>query len=249
MEKPWDAEGYDNGFRFVTSGGEPLLALLAPRPGERILDLGCGTGELTARIAAAGAEVIGLDADAAMITRARARFPHLGFQQDDAEAAAFPRPLDAVFSNAALHWMRRPAEVIARVAASLRPGGRFVAEMGGHGNVATIVQVLTEARAAAGLPPLASPWFFPSVAQYAALLESGGLEPRAMWLFDRPTPLNEGGLVAWIEMFGTPYLADLPTPAAARALAEAAAARAPILCREGTWLADYRRLRFVAVRA
>jgi trans-aconitate methyltransferase len=248
MEKAWDAERYEGRFRFVTAGGEPVLELLAAQPGERVLDLGCGTGELTARIAAAGAEVIGLDADGAMLGRARQRFPGLTFVEADAQAAALPAPLDAVFSNAALHWMRRPAEVLASVAVALRPGGRFVAELGGHGNVAAIEQALQAARAAAGLPSLPSPWFFPSVATYATLLEAAGLEPRAVWLFDRPSPLGDEGLAGWIRMFGTWYLADL-APAQAQQVIDGAAARArPALHRDGHWVADYRRLRFVAVK-
>jgi trans-aconitate methyltransferase len=249
MNKAWDAGAYEGGFRFVTTGGEPVLDLLGARPGERILDLGCGTGELTARIAATGAEVIGLDADGAMIRRARERFAALTFMEADAQVTALPAPLDAVFSNAALHWMRRPAEVIARVAAALRPGGRFVAELGGHGNVVALEQALEAARAAAALPAVESPWFFPSVATYATLLEAAGLEPRAMWLFDRPSPLGDEGLSGWIRMFGTPYLADLTAAQAQQVIDDAVSRSRPALHRDGQWVADYRRLRFVAVRA
>jgi trans-aconitate methyltransferase len=247
-DKVWDAAKYEGGFRFVTAGGEPLLDLLAPHGGERIVDLGCGTGELTARIAATGAEVTGLDADPAMIRRARERFPALSFVEADAQTRTLPGPVDAVFSNAALHWMRRPAEVIARVAAALRPGGRFVAELGGHGNVAAVQRALESARASLGLPPVETPWFFPSVGRYAGLLEAAGLEPRAMWLFDRPSPLGDEGLAGWIHMFGTPFLVDL-APAQVQPLIDAACAHArAALHRDAQWVADYRRLRFIAVR-
>jgi trans-aconitate methyltransferase len=254
--KRWDAEAYDQAFAFVTAHGVGLVERLAPRPGERILDLGCGTGELTARIAEAGAAAIGLDADEAMVARARARFPGLRFVHADAEAFALPDgPLDAVFSNAALHWMRRPAAVLAAVAAALRPGGRFVAEMGGAGNVAALEGALHAARAEAGLRSVPSPWFFPSIAAYARLLEEAGLEPRAMALFDRPTRLEGRGAEAvagWYRMFATPLVADLSVEDA-RAVIDAAAARAlPALVHreadgEGVF-ADYRRLRFEAVR-
>jgi SAM-dependent methyltransferase len=146
--------------------------------------------------------------------------------------------------------MLRPAEVIARVRAVLRPGGRFVAELGGEGNVATVAGALQRARAEAGLGERPSPWFFPSIASYARLLADGGLEPRHMWLFDRPTPLAEGAfsLVDWMNMFASPLIDDLPDDFRARLLERAAALAAPVLLREGRWSVDYRRLRFVAVR-
>jgi trans-aconitate methyltransferase len=251
--KRWDADGYDQSFRFVTSYGQSVLEDLAVQPGERVLDLGCGTGELTARIAELGGQVVGLDHDADMISRARERYPTLRFEQADGQTFERPAglpPVDAVFSNAALHWMLRPADVIARVRAALRPGGRFVAEAGGEGNVARVELALHGARAEAGLPPRPSPWFFPSIATYARLLADGGLEPRRMWLFDRPTPLAEGesALVDWMKMFASPLLDDLPEPARARLLARAAELARPALFREGRWSVDYRRLRFVAVR-
>jgi SAM-dependent methyltransferase len=168
---------------------------LDPRPGERVLDLGCGTGALTARMASAGADVLGLDLDPDMIRRVRELHPELRFEAGDAHTFTAPagwEGLDAVFSNAALHWMPRPAELIGRVRQALRPGGRFVAEMGGPGNVAEVERALYHARAGAGLPVRPSPWLFPSIAAYARLLEEGGLEPRRMVLFDRPTPLAEG---------------------------------------------------------
>jgi trans-aconitate methyltransferase len=251
--KRWDAAAYDRSFGFVTTHGEGVLADLAVQPGERVLDLGCGTGELTARIAALGAEVVGLDRDADMIRRARERYPALCFEQADGHD--FERPggrdgFDAVFSNAALHWMLRPAAVIARVRAALRPGGRFVAEAGGAGNVARVAQALHRARAEVGLPPKAGPWFFPSIATYAALLEVGGLEPRQMMLFDRPTPLAEGesAMVDWMKMFASPLVDDLAAGAGETLLLRAAELVRPALFQDGRWSVDYRRLRFVAVR-
>jgi trans-aconitate methyltransferase len=251
--KTWDAAGYDRTFRFVTTYGEGALDDLAAQPGERVLDLGCGTGELTARIASTGAQVVGLDRDAAMIERARERYPELCFEAGDAHDFARPGGIDrfdAVFSNAALHWMLRPAEVIRCVRGALRPGGRFVAEAGGQGNVARVEQALRRARAEAGLPDRPSPWFFPSIAAYAGLLEQGGLEPRRMALFDRPTPLPDGeaGMLAWMKMFGSPYLDDLSDSARDQTLARAADLVRPALFRDGHWSVDYRRLRVLAVR-
>ncbi len=251
--KRWDPVAYDRSFAFVTAYGEGPLQLLAPQPGERVLDLGCGTGELTARIAELGGEVLGVDQDAAMIERARERFPALRFERADAQAFERPGgepPFDAVFSNAALHWMLRPAEVIARVRAVLRPGGRFVAEAGGRGNVARVEQALHQARAEAGLAARPSPWFLPSIAGYARLLEEGGLEPRHMQVFDRLTPLAEGesGLVDWMKMFATSLFDELADSARDALLARAAELARPALFVDGRWSVDYRRLRFVAVR-
>jgi trans-aconitate methyltransferase len=251
--KCWDAAQYDRNFRFVTTYGEGVLQDLAPARGERVLDLGCGTGELTAQIAAAGAEVVGLDRDLDMIGRARARFPGLRFECADAYdftqlvgVGAF----DAVFSNAALHWMLRPAAVIAEVHAALRPGGRFVAEAGGQGNVARVEQALQLARAEAGASPVPSPWFFPSIATYARLLEEGGLEPRQMQLYDRPTVLaaGESGLADWINMFATPFIDDLAADQRAHVVERAVELVRPALFVDGRWSVDYRRLRFVAFR-
>lgn len=250
--KRWDAATYDRRFRFVTTYGEDLLEWLAPQPGERVLDLGCGTGELTARIAGQGAEVVGLDQDPDMIQRARSRYPELRFELADAHGFSLAdgtAAFDAVFSNAALHWMLRPAEVIAAVEAALRPGGRFVAEAGGQGNVARVERALHQARAEAGAPPRTSPWFFPSIGTYGRLLEEGGLEPRHMQLFDRPTALGEGddGLAGWITMFASPFLADLTPAQRAQVLGRTKELTRLSLFRDGQWWADYRRLRFAAV--
>ena len=255
----WDARAYDESFGFVSEHGEPLVRLLDPRPGERVLDLGCGTGRLAADIAARGAETVGVDRDAAMIAAARERYPpsahpSLAFVRGDGEAlgraAGLAGPFDAVFSNAALHWMTRPDAVLRGVRALLRPGGRLVAELGGRGNVAAIERALRAALAAEGAPSSEPPWYFPSVAEYASLLERRGFEPRLLTLFDRPTPLEggEGGLAAWLRMFAGPWLAGLSAAAAAAAIARVEEAVRPSLWRDGVWVADYRRLRVTAVR-
>ena len=261
----WDARAYDESFRFVSDHAGDLVALLDPRPGERILDLGCGTGRLAAAIAERGAAVTGVDSDAAMIEAARAQFPRtahptLQFAQADGEAleeASLAGPFDAVFSNAALHWMTRPKAVLRGLRALLRPGGRLVAELGGHGNVAIVEGALRDALETVGMARERQPrpWYFPSLAEYAALLEQHGLEPRLMTLFDRPTTLEDGadGMAGWLRMFGHPWLAELPPERAEAVIARVEAAVRPQLWREdeadgGRWVADYRRLRVVAVR-
>ncbi|HEX6329241.1 MAG TPA: methyltransferase domain-containing protein [Jiangellaceae bacterium] len=245
MTKTWDATTYDRDFAFVSAYGAELLDWLRAQPGERILDLGCGTGELAARIAAAGATVIGIDSDPAMIEAARTRLPDVELRVADGHDFAVDKPVDAVFSNAALHWMPAAVEVLGCVSDALRHGGRFVAEMGATGNVATVMAAVDQACREAGLPERDWPWFFPSPAQFAAMLEDAGLEIRELDFRDRPTKLaGEDGITGWLRMFAGPVMADVPAEAVDRAVEIAR----PALWRDGAWWADYRRLRFRAVK-
>jgi trans-aconitate methyltransferase len=249
MAKPWDARLYDRSHSFVWKHGAALLELLSPQPGERILDLGCGTGHLTAQIAAAGADVIGIDSAAAMIEQAHRAYPALHFEVADARAFAFAEPFDAVFSNAALHWIKPPDSVVACVYGALKPGGRFVAELGGKGNVQATATALADAARGVGVTPPESPWYFPSLGQYAGLLEAGGLEVTFALLFDRPTALEgEQGMRRWVEMFGDDTLAAVPPDRREEFLGAVEERLRPVLYRDGTWYADYRRLRVVARR-
>jgi trans-aconitate methyltransferase len=246
----WDARLYDDKHSFVWKHGAALLELLAAQPGERILDLGCGTGHLTAQIAAAGASVIGIDAAPAMIDEARRTYPSLTFTVGDARDFSFPEPFDAVFSNAVLHWIKEPELVLAAVNRALKPEGRFVAEFGGKGNVRQIADALLWAIADLGLNPVELPWYFPSVGEYAGLLEKHGLEVIYAVLFDRPTPLEgEAGLRHWIEMFAHSVLNIVPEGQRTEFLRHVEDQLRPHLQRDGTWIADYRRLRVVARRS
>lgn len=206
----WDTEVYEARHNFVWKMGEGVVELLAPQAGERILDLGCGPGQLTKKISESGAEVVGLDASPNMIGQARQNFPDLRFVLEDGASMTFENEFDAVFSNAALHWMLDPAAVVKGVARALRPGGRFVAEMGGKGNIRTIVAAIQ--RVVAQYRPLpASRQYYPSVSEYSAILEAHGLEVRMAQLFDRPTPLEgEAGMEVWIKQFKDYYFQDLP---------------------------------------
>ena len=245
----WDPRLYDNQHAFVWHHGESVLELLHPKPGERILDIGCGTGHLTARIAESGAEVIGLDSSAEMLQQARSAHPHLQFVLGDARDFTFPQPFDAIFSNAALHWIKEPRDVIRSVHAALKPDGRFVAELGGRGNVQTIAHALRLVAARMQLPVGESPWFFPGVADYSAILEEAGLEVRLALLFDRPTPLaGASGLRDWVKMFARGRLDAFPPDRHEEFLSAVEEETRPVLFREGGWFADYRRLRIVAVR-
>lgn len=249
---PWDSELYDESFGVITRLGAGVVDLLAPRPGERILDLGCGTGHLTAQIAEAGADVIGIDAAEAMIIRARELYPRLRFEVARADEFALGAPVDAVFSSAALHWMSPPEAVVGCVLRALKPGGRFVAEMGGKGNNATIIGAIYGALREHGVQPeqVHNPWYFPSIGEYAPLLEQAGFEVTFMHLFDRPTPLEDcpNGAADWVRMFGGDFLAPVPAERRARVLERVNELTRPALYREGGWVADYRRLRFVAMK-
>ncbi len=243
----WDSELYDRKHAFVWKYGESLLDLLAPNPGERVLDLGCGTGHLTAKIAAVGATALGLDSSPAMIEQARQTYPQLHFELADARSFTVSEPCDAVFSNAVLHWIKEPAQVIAAVHRALRPGGRFVAEFGGRGNVRTISAALQEATQHLLGEPAEHPWYYPGIAEYATLLERGGLEVTYAVLFDRPTPLEgEAGMRHWVEMFGKHFLGRVPAGRRDDFLRQVEERTRPTLYRDGQWYADYRRLRVVA---
>jgi trans-aconitate 2-methyltransferase len=246
----WDAELYEARHGFVWEFGTNVVDLLDPKPGERVLDLGCGPGQLTNVIATRGASVVGLDASPAMIGQARQNFPELSFVLEDAAGMHFEEPFDAVFSNAALHWMLDTEGVARAIARVLRRGGRFVAELGGKGNIKTIMSAIEDAvaRYAGGMVPDRRT-YFPALGEYAAILEACGLEVRTAQLFDRPTAL-EGmdGMENWIRQFKWYYFEDLSVEQRKRALAEALEELRPALFRDGQWWADYRRLRIVAVK-
>ncbi len=248
-DSPWDAVGYDDRFSYVSALGGDLLVLAAVRPGERVLDLGCGTGTLLAQLAEAGAEVSGCDADEAMIAQARVLAPGADLWVADGHSFTVDQPMDLVFSNAALHWMTRQDEVLGRVAAALRPGGRFVAEMGGAGNVATIIDAVM-AESAERVRAVTNPWYFPTVGRQATALERAGFRVVQMEHFARPTPLIDcpDGPADWLRMFGDRLLAGF-APEEREAVTMAAARRCePTLRTEQGWFADYWRLRFVAER-
>ena len=268
----WDAAEYDAKHALVYEKAKGLVELLAPKLGERILDLGCGTGALTAEIAARGAEVLGVDRSEEMIAQARKKFPALRFEVMDARqlrtkmvgtdgANTFPASnkesdkridlgFDAVFSNAVLHWIPEADEVIAGVAHVLKPGGRFVAEFGGKGNIQMLVAGFHRALAALNIqsPEAVGPWFYPSMAEYAGMLERRGLEVREASLFDRPTLLEEGerGLENWIRVFRQTFVEKMGEENAARWIREVERQCRSELFRDGSWVLDYRRLRIAA---
>ena len=241
----WDPQRYAQHARFVSDLGQPVLELLAARPGERILDLGCGDGILTAQLAAAGCRVVGVDASAEQIEAARAR--GLDVAVVDGEQLAFEPMFDAVFSNAALHWMKRADAVIAGVWRALVPGGRFVAECGGAGCVAAIEAALLAALARRGIDGRSvHPWYFPTVEEYSARLEARGFAVDSIALIPRPTPLP-GDIFGWLETFAESFMSPIPNAERPAFLTEVRDALRPQLCdAAGRWTADYVRLRFKA---
>lgn len=249
QKSQWNAQLYDDKHSFVWKRASGLIELLDAKPGERILDLGCGTGHLTAHIAGAGAEVVGADASPNMIQQAREKYPALKFEVMDVRELHFAEPFDAVFSNATLHWIKEPSLVVAGIAKSLRPGGRFVAEFGGHGNVRRLVEALAGAWTNLRLPgSVPNPWYYPGIAEYSTLLEQHGLEVTYAALFDRPTPLEDGvrGLRLFLEMFGGAFLEPLSSEQRQNLMAAVEEEARPHLWRDDQWILDYRRLRVVA---
>jgi SAM-dependent methyltransferase len=243
----WNPERYARNARFVADLGAPVVELLAPRAGERILDLGCGDGILTEKIARMGCEVVGVDASPEQIEAARGR--GLDARLASAERLDFTSEFDAVFSNAALHWMKDADVVIAGVWRSLRPGGRFVAELGGKGCVARIRAALVRALERRGIDGEALvPWYFPSDAEYRARLEARGFAVESIALIPRPTRLP-GDIGGWLETFAESFTSALPLPARPAFIDEVRERLRSDLCdADGVWTADYVRLRFRAVR-
>jgi SAM-dependent methyltransferase len=242
----WKAQRYAQHANFVPTLGQPVLDLLRPGPGERILDLGCGDGVLTEEIAASGAAVVGVDAAPDMVAAAQKR--GMDAHVIDALNLNFAHEFDAVFTNAALHWMKSdPDAVIAGVARSLKPGGRFVGEMGGHGCVAAITIAIIAVLERHGIDGTSAiPWYFPTVDDYRARLGRRGFSVEYIELIPRPTPLPTD-MAGWLETFGQVFFQQLPSAQRAAARDEVVAMLRPVLCDEkGRWTGDYIRLRFVA---
>jgi trans-aconitate methyltransferase len=248
----WNAKLYDAKHDFVWKYGSDLVSLLDPQAGERILDLGCGTGHLTAQIAESGARVTGVDRSAEMVAAARLAYPNLKFEIADARNRTCHGEFDAVFSNATLHWIHEPELVLQGIWKALRVGGRFVAEFGGKKNIGAMQDAFDRALVELGAakPGEVQPWYYPSVSEYATLVEKNGFEVRFITLFDRPTGLADGaaGMRNWIAMFGTDYLARAGDARREEFLRRVEEILRPKLFRDGQWWADYRRLRLAAYK-
>jgi trans-aconitate methyltransferase len=247
-DQKWDAELYEARHNFVWKFGLGLIELLNAQPDERILDVGCGTGQLTARIAETGAKVVGLDSSPEMIGQARQNYPKISFVMESVTQMTFDGEFDAIFSNAALHWVLDADTAASAMSRALRKGGRLVAELGGRGNIQTIeCAIVATLRRYLGdhVPP--SNNYFPSVSEYTAILERAGFEVRRAELFDRHTPLEgENGMAEWIRQFKWFYFEALPVSQRSEALARVLDELKPVLRNREGWFADYRRLRLLA---
>ena len=249
MNKPhtWDPVLYAANAAFVPALGNAVFDLLVPELGERILDIGCGDGVLTQRIAASGAHVIGIDADTAMVAAAQAK--HLDVRLMDARYLDFTAEFDAVFTNAALHWVGAPAQVTAGVCRALKPGGRYVGEFGGHANIAAIRTALRAVLTAHGFAvEPAETSYYPTAEAFRAVLESGGFTVESCAIIPRPTPIPSG-MIAWLNTFRGGFIDSAGVPASQRdaVIADTAALLRPILAdADGNWIADYVRIRFSA---
>ena len=247
MTQSWDAQAYEKNGAFVHGLAGGVLEWLAAQPGERILDLGCGDGQLTQRIAATGAIIAGVDASPEMLAAARSR----GIDAHEGRAELLPfadRSFDAVFSNAALHWVHGQDEMMLEVQRVLKPGGRFVAEMGGHGNIAAIRVALMAVLARHGYGDREDGVnYYPTPESYTRRLARHGFEVRQIAYFPRPTILPESGMTGWLRTFRSGVLESLPEEIRESVVEETAALLAPALRdEEGNWTGDYVRLRFIA---
>lgn len=248
---PWDPERYERDGGFVWRYGHELVEILDPRPGERVLDAGCGTGQLTALIAESGADVVGVDNSPEMVDAAARNYPELPFEVADVRDLPYSGEFDAVFSNAVLHWVLPPESAVDSIRRALVPGGRFVAELGGAGNIAAIVEAVRWARRRSPGPNVENSFFFPSADVYTAMLESHGFDVEVADLFERPTPLDGGeeGLRLWLDTFAGGLLDGLSDDERATVVDRVETRLRPRLHRGGQWIADYVRLRVVARRS
>lgn len=252
VTKKWDADRYDAGHSFVWKHGEDLVDLLDPQSGEVILDLGCGTGHLTSAIEQRGARVVGLDRSEAMVCKARDGYPDIDWVIGDGQNFYFACEFNAVFSNAAIHWMRDQGAVLRCIRRALRPLGRFVAEFGGKGNLDGIRAAVAAAMIEVGAAPSEESYarYYPTIGEYATLLEANGFHVTHALHFERPTPLEggENGLRRWLENFADSMLEAVPMEKRQAVIAGIENQLRPALFYEETWYADYRRIQVRAIR-
>jgi trans-aconitate methyltransferase len=252
QQKTWDAKLYDDKHSFVFKYGEDLVDLLSPQAGERILDLGCGTGYLTSLIAASGAETIGIDNSPDMIQKAKSEYPAIEFEESSATDFYFAEPFDAIFSNAVLHWVLEKEKAIDRIYENLKLGGRMVIEMGGKDNIKSISnaakKILSEYFPVK--ESVFNVWYFPSLSEYTGLLEASGFRVTYAAHYDRETELRDStsGIKDWIKMFGSSFIAGIDELQADKILTEIQEYLRPTNFRNGKWFADYKRLRVVAIK-
>lgn len=251
MKNNWNANLYDTKHGFVSKYGNDLINLLAPEKGERILDLGCGTGDLAKILHDLGVEVVGADHSEAMVQQAKSKYPDMQFVVQDATMLHYDNEFDAVFSNAVLHWVKQPELALSGIFNSLKPGGRFVAEFGGKDNVQTITAAIISQLQDTGIDFTNEqfPWYYPSIGEYASLMEAAGFRVTFAHHFDRPTPLDgENGLKNWIDMFANSFFEGITLDKKAFIIEKVEQQLKSQLYIEGKWVADYKRIRIIGVK-
>ncbi|WP_078552039.1 class I SAM-dependent methyltransferase [Bacillus alkalicellulosilyticus] len=247
----WDAQLYDGKHSFVSKHGNSVVELLNPKKGERILDLGCGTGDLANALFERGVDVVGVDHSARMVNQAIDKYPHIRFIVQDATKLEFQSEFDAVFSNATLHWVKPPLKALQGIYQSLKPGGRFVAEFGGKGNIETLSNEIRNQIEEAGFDFTKEqfPWYFPSIAEYTNLMEMIGFKVAFAQHFERPTRLEgENGLRNWIEMFGSQLFEGIPEERKKDIILKVEKNVKDTLYQDGNWFADYKRIRVIGLK-
>lgn len=252
MKSSWNPRLYIDKHSFVQEYGNALIDLLDPQENETILDVGCGTGELTAELALRSGKVVGMDSSPSMIAQARLNYPDLDFQIEDVSSFDLDCKFDAIFSNATLHWVLNHQKAANCLYGHLKTDGRLVLEMGGKGNIAHIETTLREVLYAYGHVGRSEQavWYFPSLGEYTSVLESSGFQVSSAWFYDRPTPLkdSETGIIDWIRMFGQTFLKGLDESEQTQIVQEVQDRLTPYLLISGIWIADYKRLRVVALK-
>lgn len=247
----WNATLYDTNHSFVSTFGQDIITALAPREDEHILDVGCGTGDLAYKIHTLGAKVTGIDASANMIEQAQQKYPEVQFAVHDATALDYYEEFDAVFSNAALHWIKPQKQALHGIYQSLKQGGRFVAELGGKGNIQMITDEVIRQYNIHGLEYSIAqfPWYFPSTGEYASLMEEVGFTVACIQYFYRPTPLEgKDGIKNWLHMFGSGLFMEVPNDIKEQIIGAVQQNLREKLFHDGKWVADYKRIRVIGTK-
>lgn len=247
----WNANLYDIKHSFVSKYGDNLVELLAPKEGEKILDLGSGTGDLAKKLYDYKVDIIGVDKSENMVLKAMNKYPNIEFMVRDATDMQYNNEFDAVLSNATLHWIKTPEKALNCVYKSLRPGGRFIAEFGAKGNVQIITDEIINQIKEVGFEYKTEkfPWYFPSIGEYTSLMEEVGFRVTLAQYFDRPTPLDgDNGLKNWIEMFGSNMFEGIVKDRKDSIITKVENNLKGILYNDGLWIADYKRIRVIGIK-
>lgn len=250
MNIQWDTKGYTDNFSFVHKYGEDVLELIDAKAGSFVVDLGCGNGALTEKLAERGFRTLGVDASADMVRTAKSLHPELDFKAADALELELSEKADVIFSNAVFHWIDgdKQERLIENISNQLKKGGQLVCEFGGKGCAEAVHSTLEKNFAKRGLV-YPRTFYFPSIGEYAPMLEKFGLRVEYAILFDRPTEQQtENGLEDWIRMFVKTPFENMDTEIRDTIIHETVEMLRPTLYHHGKWFVDYVRIRIRARR-